>query len=88
MLFEGDMHEVVHGDRIRNIMDISIKVAVLGKFYKSDIERNKIQKADECPDFVTDFVRLLDRKPRLEPVRRFIDLSVYCPILMGQYRDY
>ena len=44
----------------------------LGKFSRSGLEINKIEEiTTDPPTFVTDFVRMLDRMPLIEPVRLF-----------------
>jgi hypothetical protein len=87
MLSEGVMSEAPHVAEQQTLVDICIKVVELGKFKSSDLERNKIEEiTTDPPAFVTDFVRMLDRKPIILPVRCFVDLSVCCSILTGQCR--
>jgi hypothetical protein len=69
------------------LLDICVKVMELRKFKFSDLASNRIEKTmTDLPTFVTDFVRMLDRKPTINPVRCFVDLSVCCSILTGQCR--
>ncbi len=87
MLSEGEMPKVPHVAEQQILVDICVKVMELGKFKFSDLASNKIEETTtDPPAFVTDFVRLLDRKPIINPVRCFVDLSVCCSILTGQCR--
>ena len=76
--------EVQEVDGVQEYRDIFLKVKDWENFQESDIERNRIEEAENItiPAFVTTFERMLLRKPCLSPdVRCVPDSSVYHSML-------
>jgi hypothetical protein len=101
LLLEDAMGDIPPDNDLQKYSDIFVKVRKLGKFYEEDINNNDIHdiamvheglqfddipQNTALPDFVRTFEEILERKPGLDPVRCFIDLSVFHSILMGQCR--